>query len=186
LIQKTINGLGRSRGRAAIAAILWSIALFKSWKKSDIRLISRASYRPEEEITLDPEERPRDPSIPDAPGPAKTVLIVDDDTGFRSLVANLLASAGYRSTEATNGSEAIKATRANRIDLIIMDLVMPDGEGMEAIRYFSKQSPSIPVVAVSGKSSYLPSAKALGAAATLVKANVVEELLPAIQQALHA
>jgi CheY-like chemotaxis protein len=123
------------------------------------------------------------PSKPSVPG--KIVLVVDDDPGFRELIAAILSPAGYRIAEAANGSEAIAIAGVNQIDLLITDLVMEKGEGIETIRHFAKHFPAVPIVAMSGKYSYLRAAKALGAAATLVKTDVVEQLLPTLQQTLH-
>jgi CheY-like chemotaxis protein len=112
-----------------------------------------------------------------SPPRLKTVLVVDDDTGFRELIASILVKAGYRVHEAADGSEAIAAARESQIDLLITDIVMPNREGIETIQYFSKALPNVPIVAVSGSSQYLRSAKALGAAATLEKTSVATDLL---------
>jgi DNA-binding NarL/FixJ family response regulator len=70
------------------------------------------------------------------------------------------------------------------VDLVITDIVMPNREGIETIRYFSKALPNIPIVAVSGISSYLRPAKALGAAATLEKTSVIADLLGTVQSVI--
>jgi DNA-binding NtrC family response regulator len=114
----------------------------------------------------------------------KTVLVVDDDFRFRALIAAILCPAGYRVDEAEDGMDAVMHAHRHQIDLLITDLVMPNAEGIETIRYFSKHFPAMPVVAVSGRRSYLQPAKALGAVATIEKTSVVEHLLGVVRRAI--
>jgi two-component system, chemotaxis family, chemotaxis protein CheY len=115
----------------------------------------------------------------------KMVLVVDDDPQFRGLVHSILGPAGYSVNEAEDGAKAIAISREIQIDLLITDLVMPDSEGIETIRYFGKHLPNVPIVAISGKSAYLVPAKVLGAAATLDKTRVFEDLLAVVERALN-
>jgi CheY-like chemotaxis protein len=114
----------------------------------------------------------------------KTILVVDDDPCFRDLTVTILSRAGYQVEEAADGTEAMLFARKSRIDLIITDIVMPNREGIETIRYFAKALPNVPIVAISGKSSYLRPAKALGAAATLEKESVTADLLGIVQSVI--
>jgi CheY-like chemotaxis protein len=113
--------------------------------------------------------------------PRKTVLVVDDDPCFRDLIVSILCRAGYQVDEVADGAEAILLARKRQVDLLITDIVMPNREGIETIQYFSKELPNVPIVAVSGNSSYLRPAKALGAAATLEKTSVTADLLCTVQ-----
>ena len=56
----------------------------------------------------------------------KKILIVDDNSDLRRLLALFLKSSGYDTVEAATGLEALKQARANRPHLILMDLFMPD------------------------------------------------------------
>jgi CheY-like chemotaxis protein len=114
----------------------------------------------------------------------KTVLVVDDDPCFRDLISSILCRAGYQVEEVADGAEAILLARKSQIDLLITDIVMPNREGIETIRYFSKTLPNVPIVAVSGKSSYLQPAKALGAVATLEKTSITVDLLRTVQSVI--
>src|ERR1700722_5295690 len=116
--------------------------------------------------------------------PRKTILVVDDDPFFRDLTATILSRAGYQVVEAADGTEAVLSVCNSPVDLVITDIVMPNREGIETIRYFSKALPNIPIVAVSGISSYLRPAKALGAAATLEKTSVITDLLGTVQSVI--
>ena len=65
----------------------------------------------------------------------KKILIVDDDAGIRELVNTTLRSDDYQIFQAENGEKAIEIARAEKPDLIIMDIAMPGGtEGIEATR----------------------------------------------------
>jgi CheY-like chemotaxis protein len=94
---------------------------------------------------------------------------------------SILCKAGYQVDEAADGSEASMVARKRQIDLLVTDILMPNREGIETIQYFSKALPNVPIVAVSGSSCYLRSAKALGATATLEKTSVATDLLPIVR-----
>jgi DNA-binding response OmpR family regulator len=102
--------------------------------------------------------------------PAK-LLVVDDDAQMRAFLAALLESRGYRVFEACNGKEAQARCRAILPDLVIMDLVMPDQEGVETIHTISQCWPHLPVIAISGASGgvYLDLARKMGADAVIRK-----------------
>ena len=81
----------------------------------------------------------------------KKVLVADDDSGIRKLVRSML-EAEYTVLEASNGSEAVNATRRHIPDVILMDILMPDTDGYTACRTI-KQEPEtghIPVIMVTG------------------------------------
>ena len=58
-----------------------------------------------------------------------SVLVVDDDTDVRTLVAELLTRAGYTVSEAPNGREALKLLFDERPDLVLLDISMPELDG---------------------------------------------------------
>lgn len=62
------------------------------------------------------------------------VLIVDDDNVTRSLIMEFLANGGYEGLEAKNGKEALRRVAADKPDIILLDLVMPDIDGFEVCR----------------------------------------------------
>ena len=80
-----------------------------------------------------------------------TVLIVDDNSENRNLIMDLLGYSSLTLIEATNGKEAIDMAKKYRPDLILMDLVMPEMNGLEAIKALKryKDTESIPVIAIS-------------------------------------
>ncbi len=78
------------------------------------------------------------------------VLIVDDDMLHRLIIADLLQDWGFRVNEAEDGLKALDFSRANQVDLILMDLQMPVMDGTTATGEIHKLSPSIPIVMMTG------------------------------------
>jgi CheY-like chemotaxis protein len=71
--------------------------------------------------------------------PAPTALIVDDNYFNRDLCSLALQFVGYNVTEATNGQEAVQILNQNSFDLLILDLAMPEINGVGVIRQISNQ-----------------------------------------------
>src|ERR1035437_8895129 len=63
-----------------------------------------------------------------------TVLVADDEPSARQLLRRILEPAGYRVTEACTGKEAVALAEAERPDLLILDITMPDIDGVEICR----------------------------------------------------
>jgi len=63
-----------------------------------------------------------------------TVLVIDDDPDFRSLVREELASAGYGVTEASGGHEGVAMLRQTDVDVVLLDVQMPGLNGREVLR----------------------------------------------------
>ncbi|HEY3387793.1 MAG TPA: GAF domain-containing protein, partial [Saprospiraceae bacterium] len=84
-------------------------------------------------------------------GLSATILIVDDDDSIRSLLHQELGEAGYHINEASNGKEALASVRANRPDLIILDVMMPEMNGFDvaAVLKNDPQTMDIPIIVLS-------------------------------------
>src|SRR3989442_10380367 len=99
--------------------------------------------------------------------PGKTVLVVDDDTGFRENLAGILNQFGYHALEAANGREALDAIERlpNGIDLMIVDLALPEVSGPEIIGAVARRKTAIKIIATSGvfDGAYLEMMKTVGA-----------------------
>lgn len=106
---------------------------------------------------------------------ARTVLVVDDDPILREIAAELLRQNGYEVWLAEDGAIALERLSRERPDLVIMDMVMPNTDGVEAIQAVKKNWPTLPVIAVSAgagrldPSVLLRAATALGADASMTK-----------------
>jgi signal transduction histidine kinase/CheY-like chemotaxis protein len=117
-----------------------------------------------------------------APRSAGTILVVDDEPGIRHLLRKLLTGVGYRVLEAGNGREAIQQVATSKVDLVIMDLVMPELEGIETIQALHRKLPQLKLIAMSGQfaSPMLRVAEHLGAQVSLAKPIQPDELLEAV------
>src|SRR5688500_7238966 len=78
------------------------------------------------------------------------ILLVDDDDSVRIALRRPLERMGHQVVEAQNGKEALAFYRADPVDLILIDLVMPEKEGLETIRELRQGYPEVKIVAMSG------------------------------------
>jgi len=84
--------------------------------------------------------------------PKKTILCVDDNEQQLSIRKVLLETRGYRVVSCTNGSQALDTFRHGGIDLVLSDLVMPNGiDGAQLIEQIKMLSPQTPAILISGR-----------------------------------
>ena len=115
------------------------------------------------------------------------VLIVDDDEGERLFVRSILDEAGHDLFFAANGEEAMKLYFRKEIQVVVTDLHMPRGNGMELIEAISGMDPDASIIAVSGTGpEQLGMASILGAQKTLAKPVSPRELIDAVAAAMSA
>ncbi len=80
----------------------------------------------------------------------ESILIVEDDTSLRNIVCRVLRKLGYHMFEASTAAEAISIINRINIDLIIMDIVLPDKSGTELLEIIKKEKGDIKFVFISG------------------------------------
>lgn len=119
------------------------------------------------------------------------VLVIDDDPGFRKMVELTLSRAGYLVVLAEDGDLGIERYKAERPDLVVCDIVMPNKEGIETVRELRVIAPTVPIVAMSGGGvgigrRYLDAAQKLGANSILSKPFRPAELLELVESLLRA
>ena len=116
-----------------------------------------------------------------------TILVVDDDRLFLTLVRDELEKAGFGVKVAENAAQAQTALAEGGVDAIIMDVVMPEMDGMELLPKMRTTHPDIPVVVVSGRASFLTGVQAmrLGAVDFLRKPLNFEELARTVTDAIQ-
>jgi CheY-like chemotaxis protein len=80
-----------------------------------------------------------------------TVLVVDDEVLIRNLLGDTLGALGYITITAESYETAMAQLKAEHIDVVITDIIMPDESGMKLIKQVKSKYPRIPVLAISGK-----------------------------------
>lgn len=114
------------------------------------------------------------------------VLVVDDEIGIRELVKEILEDSGYRVTTAATAAEADRRLKADRPDLVLLDLSLPDRDGLSLIRgWAANRGFRTPVIVLSGFASIDNAVEAtrLGAADFLEKPIALQKLLAAVKRA---
>jgi len=120
-----------------------------------------------------------------------TICVIDDDSAVRRTLCNHLESAGYKTLEASNGADGIKTVKKSNPQIAVVDIIMPDQEGLSTIKELKLKSPATRILAVSGgglgdASRYLHFASQLGADDTLLKPFRQKEFLERIERLLSS
>ena len=116
----------------------------------------------------------------------KRVLIVDDELSMREMLAILLKKAGLDVRTAGSRAEAAQALGAGPVDLVLTDVKLPDGDGLEILRHVKAAAPETPVVVMTayGTTEMAVAARKLGAEAYILKPFDVDELRIVVRDAL--
>ena len=85
---------------------------------------------------------------------ARTILVVEDETTLRETLADALEAEGFRVVQAGDGRDALARFRADRPDLVLLDLMLPELSGVEVCRIIRAES-SVPIVMLTAKDSEL-------------------------------
>ena len=86
------------------------------------------------------------------------ILLVDDEEGYRELIARLLTKAGYEVLQAADGLEALSLLEESKVDLVISDILMPALNGYALVARLRAKWPAMPVILTTG---FLPAAKTM-------------------------
>ncbi|MBK9306804.1 MAG: response regulator [Nitrospira sp.] len=115
-----------------------------------------------------------------------SVLVVDDQDQVRQLIRETLEQTGYEVEEARDGKEGVERYRTKPVDLVIMDILMPDQDGLEGIMVLRREFPDARVIAMTGGSdaigfgNVLDIATMLGVRRTLQKPFDLKVLLDTV------
>jgi CheY-like chemotaxis protein len=103
-----------------------------------------------------------DPTAPPERGAAAlAVLVADDARDLQQLIATWLTEAGHTVTVASNGREVVRLVRQQPFDLIVSDIIMPDGDGWDAIAEVHRLRPQTRIIAISGGAREMPASAVL-------------------------
>jgi two-component system, chemotaxis family, chemotaxis protein CheY len=118
----------------------------------------------------------------------KKILLVDDAAFMRMRCAKLLSAEGFEVGEAATGLEAIARYETFQPDLVLMDITMPEMDGITATREIRQRHPSAKVIMVSalGQQSMVIEAIRAGASDFVVKPYEADRILAAIRRVVTA
>jgi CheY-like chemotaxis protein len=124
--------------------------------------------------------------LPETNLPAE-ILLVEDDAALARALEAVLRRDGYPVVLATNGRAAMDCITKHRVALVISDIFMPDGDGLELLNFLRRLTPHPPLVAMSGAGdgrvgNMLKVAGALGAARILAKPFSPSQLLTLVRE----
>lgn len=120
----------------------------------------------------------------------KRILVIEDDDQIRQLLKQILEMAEYEVIDAPNGNEGIRHFKESQTDLIIIDMIMPEKDGMETIIELKHEFPDVKIIAISGGSrvmdpmDYLQHATQAGVLHTFTKPFDTKELLDVVEKLL--
>lgn len=127
-----------------------------------------------------------------------TVLVVDDDEGTREVFEAILATRGYAVALAADGNDGLEQFRSLRPDVTIVDIFMPEKDGLETIRALRQEFPSAKIIAISAGATARPlqggpalthilrAAILFGADLVLTKPILPDDLTAAVHRLLRA
>jgi two-component system, OmpR family, response regulator len=125
-------------------------------------------------------------AVRDGTGEAR-LLVVDDEATILELLAGSLRFAGFEVMTAASGAEALRATAASRPDLVLLDVMMPDGDGFEVVRRLRSSGPDVPVIFLTARDGVRErvAGLALGGDDYVTKPFSLDEVLERIRAVLR-
>jgi two-component system KDP operon response regulator KdpE len=122
--------------------------------------------------------------VTEGAGPLR-VLVVDDEPAILRFLRAGLGSQGYVVLEAESGQKALDAARSKRPDIMVLDLGLPDIDGLEVIKRVREAGSAVPIIVLSSRSDETAKVQALdfGADDYVTKPFGIEELLARIRAA---
>ncbi|MEA2639740.1 MAG: hypothetical protein QOF51_1134 [Chloroflexota bacterium] len=135
-------------------------------------------------VYLPVDRQPAAPALAEVQGGEESLLVVDDDPTQRKLVGTLLSSLGYTVAEAASGEAALNLCRQHPYDLVILDMIMPDGmDGTETFRRLRELEPGQRAILLSGyaESERVVTANSLGVGRCLRKPATRDQLARAVR-----
>ncbi len=115
----------------------------------------------------------------------RTILVVDDDKNLRRLYKEELEAEGYRIALATDGRQALDFVAKEKPDLIVMDIRMPEMDGLEAMVRILREHGQMPVILNTAYSSYQDNFLTWAADGYLIKSSELEPLKQKIKEVLQ-
>jgi two-component system, OmpR family, response regulator len=115
------------------------------------------------------------------------LLVVDDEETILELLSGSLRLAGFEVVTAASGTQALRAVAASKPDLVLLDVMMPDGDGFEVVRRIRSSGPDVPVIFLSARDGVRErvAGLALGGDDYITKPFSLDEVLERIRAVLR-
>jgi DNA-binding NarL/FixJ family response regulator len=116
----------------------------------------------------------------------RQLLSVDDDLGLHQQVSSILGHPGYACRFVSRGHEAVTCLEKETVDAVLMELGLPDGDGVDLIRNISSRWPNLPILVLTGDAAEprILAAIRAGAQGYLLKHDLEKRLPTAIEEML--
>ncbi|MCX8123430.1 MAG: response regulator [Spirochaetes bacterium] len=116
----------------------------------------------------------------------KKILIVEDEQHQRELYAMELQEEGYDVDQAANGKEAVDKVKANKYDCVVLDIRMPEMDGIEALGKILSRDKKVPIIIYTAYSNYKSNFMTWTADAYITKSSNLKELKDKIKELVSA
>ena len=114
------------------------------------------------------------------------IILMEYDATTRQAYAMMLRSAGHTVQEAVDGREGIQLVKDDQFDVAILDLMMPERDGIEVLRFIKHQCPDLKTLIVSSSVDFLPIVGGLGADRLLPKPISSQQLIDTICELMES
>ncbi|MDH7552984.1 MAG: response regulator [Spirochaetota bacterium] len=116
----------------------------------------------------------------------KKILIVEDEQHQRELYVMELQEEGYEVDQAANGKEAVDKVKVNKYDCVVLDIRMPEMDGIEALGKILSRDKKVPIIIYTAYSNYKSNFMTWTADAYITKSSNLKELKDKIKELVSA
>jgi CheY-like chemotaxis protein len=180
-----VAGLGLLEWVGVIALVTWGVWALAAWfsrRDRERRALTISEARKHHPVTA---HAAQDIQVPHGQG---KILLVDDELSARKVHAKLLTGLGYEVACAAGGKEALEYMANNKADLLVLDLVMPNMDGVETFRKVKERHPEQRAIMLSGwaQPNKVEAMRELGVEHYLIKPVPLLTLARAVRETLVA